>query len=126
MAQSSVEDVDINFMDVSTISEHSHQELEIFDDFLASPWYRDAIYVLKNLQAPPELNSTKSRSVKHKSSRYCIINGFLYWKDLGGILSNYLLETEVRDKINEFHKNDCGGHLFWKTTTYKILRFWFY
>ena len=26
------------------------------------------------------------------------------------------------EKINEFHKKACGGHLFWKTTTYKILR----
>ena len=122
MAQSGLEDVDINFMDVTTISEHCHQELEISDDFLASPWYRDVIYVLKNLQAPPELTSAKARLVKLKSSRYCLINGFLYWKDLGGILLNCLLETEVRGKINEFHKKDCGGHLFWKTTAYKILR----
>lgn len=49
MAQLGVEDVDINFMDVSTVSEHSHQEPKISDDFLASPWYRDVIYVLKNL-----------------------------------------------------------------------------
>ena len=39
---------------------------------------------------------------------------------------NCLLETEVKEKINEFHKKDCGGHLFWKTTTYKILRAGFY
>ena len=37
-----------------------------------------------------------------------------------------MLETEVKEKINEFHKKDCGGHLFWKTTTYKILRDGFY
>ena len=126
MAQSGVQDVDINFMYVTTTSENSHQEPEIYDDFLASPWYRDVIYVLKNMQAPPELTSTKARSVKLKYSRYCIINGFLYWKDPGGILLNCLLETEVRDKINEFHKKDCGGHLFWKSTAYKILRAWFY
>ena len=35
---------------------------------------------------------------------------------------NCLLETEVRENINEFHRKDCGGHLFWKTTAYKILR----
>ena len=78
MAQLGVHNVDINFMDVTTTSENNHQELEIFDDFLASPWYRDVIYVLRNLQAPPELASTKARSVKLKSSRYYIINGFLY------------------------------------------------
>ena len=113
-------------MDVTTVSEHNHQEPEISDDFLASPWYRDVIYVLKNLQAPPKLASTKAISVKLKSSRYCIINGFLCWKDPGHIILNYLLETKVREKINEFHKKDCGGHLFWKTTSYKIQRVGFY
>ena len=39
---------------------------------------------------------------------------------------NCLLEIEVKDKINEFHKKYCGGHLLWKTTAYKILRFGFY
>ena len=126
MAQSGVNDVDINFMDVSTVSQQSHQEPEICDDYLTSPWYKDVIYVLKNLQAPPELIKTKARSIKLKSSRYCIINGYLYWKDPGGILLNCLLETEVKEKIDEFHKKDYGGHLFWKTTTYKVLRARFY
>ena len=93
MAQSGVEDVDINFMDVNTMSEQSHQEPEICDDYLASHWYKDVIYVLKNLQAPPKLTKNKARSIKLKSYRYCIINGNLYWKDPGGILLNYLLET---------------------------------
>ena len=51
---------------------------------------------------------------------------FLYWKDPGGILLNCLLETEVKDKINELHKKYCGGHLYWKTTSYKLLRVGFY
>ena len=126
MTQSSVRDVDINFMDVTTTLENDHQELEISDDFRASPWYRDVINVLKNWQGPPELTSTKSKSVKLKSFRYCITNGFLYWKDHRGILLNCLLDTKVRDNINEIHKKDCGGHLFWKTTAYKILRAGFY
>ena len=50
----------------------------------------------------------------------------MYWKDLGGILLNCLLETGVKEKIDEFHKKDCGGHLFWKTTSYKVLRAGFY
>jgi len=73
MAQSGIDDVDINFMDVSTFSEQRHQEPEICDDYLESPWYKDVIYVLKNLQAPPELTKIKARSIKLKSSRYCII-----------------------------------------------------
>jgi hypothetical protein len=79
---------------------------------LASPWYRDIIYVIKNLQAPPELTGTKARLVKLKSFGYYIFNGFLYWKDPRGVLLNCLLETEVKEKINDFHKKDCGGHLY--------------
>ena len=126
MAQSSVDDVDINFMDVTIVSEQSHQEPKICDDYLGSPWYKDVIYVLKNLQGPPELTKKKARSIKIKSSRYCVINNYLYWKDPGGILLNCLLETEVKEKNDEFHKKDCGGHLFWKKTTYKFLRAGFY
>ena len=126
MVEIGVNDVDINFLDICTVAEEGHQKPDVSKDFLASPWYKDVIYVLKNLQAPPELTGTKARSVKLKSSRYVIINGFLYWKDLGGILLNCLLETEVREKIDEFHKKYCGGHLYWKTTTYKILRASFY
>ena len=86
MAEIGVEEMNINFLDISTISDHTQQELDISADFLGSPWYRDIIYVLKNLQAPLELTGTKARSVKLKSSRYCIINGFLYWKDPGSVL----------------------------------------
>lgn len=112
MAETGVEDVNNNFLDISTVSDQTHQEPDVSEDFLASPWYRDIIYVLKNLQAPPELTRSKARSVKLKSSRFCIVNGFLYWKEPGGVLLNCVLEIEVREKINEFHRKDCGGHLF--------------
>ena len=126
MVETGVEDVNINFLDISIVSDKTHQEPDVSEDLLASPWYRDVIYVLENLQAPTKLTGSKDRSVKLKFSRYCIINGFLYWKDPRGVLLNCLLETEVREKINEFHKKDCGGHLFWKTTTYKIMSVGFY
>ena len=92
----------------------------------ASPRYRDIIYILQNLQAPPELSKTKARSVRLKSSKFCIINSYLYWKDRGGILLNCLSEEEAKKKIKEFHSEDCGGHLYWKTTNHKILRAGFY
>lgn len=78
MAKTGVEDVNINFLDISTVLDQTHQEPDVSEYFLASPWYRDVIYVLKNLQAFHELTGTKSRSVKLKSSKCCIINGFLY------------------------------------------------
>ena len=39
---------------------------------------------------------------------------------------NCLLEKEAKNKVREFHKGDCGGHLYWKTTTHKNLRAGFY
>ena len=66
------------------------------------------------------------RSVKLKAAKFCILNKFLYWKDPGGILLNCLLEGEAKHKIKEFHSGDYGGHLYWKTTTHKILRAGFY
>ena len=75
-------------------------------------WYKDIIYVLQNLQALEGLSKTQSRTLKLKAVKFCIIDKYLYWKDLGGVLLNYLLEDEAKEKIDEFHKRDCAGHLY--------------
>ena len=49
MIEVGVEDIDINSLDICDISDQTHQEPDISEDFLASPWYRDIIYVIKNL-----------------------------------------------------------------------------
>jgi len=49
------------------------------------------------------------------------MNGALYWKDLGGVLLNCLVEEEAKQVMEYFHKGDCRGHIFWKTTANKIL-----
>ena len=54
------------------------------------------------------------------------LNSALYWKDLGGVLLNCLVEEEAKQVMEDFHKGDCGGHLFWKTTTNKIMRARYY
>ena len=122
MAKSNYDALDLNQLDIDasicTISEHTVLPF----DFLASSWYKDIIFVLYNLQALEGLTKNQARSVKLKSIKYCIINGFLYWKDLGGILLNCLLEKEAQEKIREFHQGDYGGNLYWKVTTHKILR----
>ena len=61
-----------------------------------------------------------------KAAHFFIFNEYLYWEDLGGVLLNCLLEKEAKEKIQDIHKGDCGGHLYWKTTTHKILRDGFY
>jgi hypothetical protein len=99
---------------------------QIHQDFYVYPWYKDIRYVLWNLQAPPKITKARARFVKLKPAKLCILNGYIYWKDLGGILLKYLLENEANEKIQEFQKGDCGGHLYWKATTYKVLRHEFY
>ena len=42
------------------------------------------------------------------------------------MLLNCLIENETKDIMKDFHKGDCGGHHFWKTTANKILRVGFY
>jgi hypothetical protein len=94
--------------------------------FSNSPWYADLIFVIHNLQAPPGLTNTKAKFLKLKELKYCILDGNLYWKDVGGILLNCLLKDEVDKALQEFHEGDCGSHLIWKTTANKILRAGFY
>ena len=64
-------------------------------DFTTSPWHSDIVHVLQNLQAPVGLSKTRSRSVKLKAAKFCILNQYLYWKDPGGVLLNCLLENEA-------------------------------
>jgi len=61
-----------------------------------------------------------------KAQRYCILDNVLFWKDPGGILMNCLVESEAKEVMNDFHKGDYGGHLYWKTTANKILRAGYY
>ncbi len=61
-----------------------------------------------------------------KSLKFFIIDNALFWRNHGGILLNCLLKGESDKVLQEFHEGDCGGHLYWKTTTDKILRASFY
>lgn len=63
---------------------------------------------------------SKGRSLKLKASKYCTLDNALYWKDPGGILLNCL--NEAQEVMNDFHRGDCGGHIFWKTMVNKVLR----
>jgi hypothetical protein len=98
MAQSNCELLGINFIvDLSTDSGEKEEIPQVSKKFLDSPWYVDIIYVLRNLQAPPELSKTKARFLKMKATKFCMVNQSLYWKDPGGILLSCFLEEEVRE-----------------------------
>lgn len=38
----------------------------------------------------------------------------------------FLLKDDADRVMQEFHGGDCGGHIYWKTTTNKIMRPSFY
>eukprot|EP00253_Pinus_taeda_P003239 PITA_03239 len=96
--------------------------VQVSDMFLSSPWHADILYVLQNLSSPPGMPRNKSRTLKLKAAKFCILDSALYWKDPGGMLLNCLVEEEAKRVMEDFHRGDCGGHLFWKTTANKILR----
>ena len=79
-----------------------------------------------NLNTPPGLSKTKARFLKLKVVNYYIIDKCLYWKNESGIFLKCLPEHDVEKVKHEFHEGECGGHLYWKTTTNKILRAGYY
>jgi hypothetical protein len=126
MVQSNCDAVGINF--IADLSECPQEEKAVHIPlyFIDSPWYADIIYVLQNLQAPPDMSNTKARFLKLKAVKFCVLNNSLYWKDPRGILLRYLLEDEVKRAIQEFQKGDCGGNHYWKATVQNIPRVSYY
>ena len=61
-----------------------------------------------------------------KASKFCVLDGALFWKNHEGILLNCLTINETNSIMKEFHAGDCGGKLYWKSTTDKILRAGYY
>eukprot|EP00253_Pinus_taeda_P023414 PITA_23414 len=57
---------------------------QISQTFLQSPWYADIFFVLLNLCAPPGLSRTKIRFLKMKASKFCVLDGALFWKNHEG------------------------------------------
>ena len=95
MAQSNLDSLGINFIDeVSDQSEKEEIILPISEMFSNSPWYQDIVYVLQHLKASPNLAKNKARHIKLKAFKFYIIERTLYWRDLGGILLNCLVEEE--------------------------------
>jgi hypothetical protein len=126
MTKSNFDLLGVNFIDDLSQGVEEEVSPQVSQKFLDLTWYSGIIFVLQNLQAPPELTKTKARFLKQKAIKFCALNGSLYWKDPGGVLLKFLLEDESQQTMKEFHKGDCGGHHYWKATVNKILRSWFY
>jgi hypothetical protein len=72
------------------------------------------------------MDKSKVRSLKLKDSKYCVNNQTLFWRDPSGLLLIFLDEEEAERVMTKFHEGVCGGHHFWKSTAYKILRAGYY
>jgi hypothetical protein len=129
LVESNCKALGVNFID--TCSEDQQAELSDKSSQDNPPlaectWYKDIIYFLQELRPPDGMGKSKARDLKLKAIRYCLIDQVLYWKDPLGVLLRCLDPQEAQRIIFEFHDSLCGGHHFWKTTTYKILRAGYY
>lgn len=70
----------------------------IDEAYLNSPLHGNLLYVVFNLNAHPGLSKTKARFLKLKAIKFCIVNGVLYWKYVGGVLLRCLLKDD-HDKV---------------------------
>jgi len=77
MVESNCQALDLNFIAEMDNGEHMATP-PISQAFIESPWYADIIYVLQNLQAPPELSRTKSKFLKMKPLKFCIGDNALF------------------------------------------------
>ena len=58
--------------------------------------------------------------------KYVLIDQIMYWKDPGGMLLKCLDMSEVDLVTAELHGGACGGHKYWKATSFKIIREGYY
>jgi hypothetical protein len=73
------------------------------------------------------MEKNKVRALKFKLIKYCLVHQVLYWKDPLGVILRCLDPQEAQRIMFDFHDSLCGGHHYWRTMTYKILRdgyFW--
>ena len=111
MAKSNLQALDIKMVDA--LDEHEGLPAPTVEEqFQNSSCYADILYVLTNLNAPPDLSKTKARLLNYKARNYCILNECLYWKNANGLLLKCLLEVDEERIKHEFHERECGGHLY--------------
>ena len=79
--------------------------------------YHHALHFALYLQCPEHLDKKAVRSLKLKTTKYCLVEQQLFWKDPRGILFRCLDKPEIEGVIYGSHEGACGGHKYWKTTT---------
>jgi hypothetical protein len=84
-------------------------------------WFVDIIYYLKNLTCPNNLSDCKRRALQLKTSRYCLIQKGLGWRNPDSLVLRCVDEDESRNLIKELHVGLCGGNYAARTIAHKIL-----
>ena len=95
MAESNLHALDINLIATMLDDEDGGTLIQVSEMFLHSPWYSNIVYALQHLYPPLGMSTSKGRSLKLKSVKFCILDSALYWEDLGGVLLNCLVENEA-------------------------------
>jgi hypothetical protein len=125
LAKTNCKSLGVNF--INACSENQQGELsdmssQVHPSLAECAWYRDIIFFLQKLQPPDGMEKIKVRDSKLISIKYCLIDQVLYWKYPLGVMLRCLDPQEAQKSMFDFHDSLCGGHHFWKTTAYKILR----
>jgi hypothetical protein len=129
-SESNCRDLGVNFMNINSKNQHvdlADKISHISPNLAECTWYKDIIYFLQKLEPPKGLEKNKVRDFNLKEIIYCLIDHVLYWKYPLGVLLRCLDPQEAQKAMNDFHDSLCGGHHFWRTMAYKILRdgyFW--
>ena len=129
LANSNCQALGLHLMEEQPAQEEIQAEREkenIVDHYAESTWYADIVHFLLYLQCPEHLDKKDARYLKLKTTKYSLIEEQLFWKDPGGILLRCLDKPKIEGVISESHEGACGGHKYWKETTYKILRAGYY
>ena len=111
MEESNLHVVDINMIS-ALFDEEVGLKTQVSQISLSSPWYANIFYVIQHLNFLEVVSKSIGRSLKLKASKYCILDNVLYWKDPGGVLLNCLIGSEAKEVMSDFHKGDCGIHLY--------------
>jgi len=77
LAESNCQALGMNQVNDETDAGQENSGLQIADEFTESGWYKDIVYVLRNLQCPPDYDKTKGIALRLKASKYCINNNAL-------------------------------------------------
>ena len=89
-------------------------------------WYRDVVCYLQNMKSLLGLIDNQKRSLKLQAIRFVIVQGQLWWRDMGGVLLKCVDEIEAEKILRAIHEGVCGDHYILKTIAHRILRagFW--